>query len=204
MNTLRYDEQQVIDRLHRVSQWSRGVFAASCAQRLLSASVSLLERQGKAPDHELADVLERLWSDLEGRQMSKSELEQNLERCMCATYHHEDKQGVAKYEVAEDTVAAVAYALRCRLNGQEQEAAWAARRVYEALDEYVITSDGIDINRPRGELRVLSHPVVQAELIRQRRDMDELVLSGVDNPRVAAKFRERANMEGLAFFGQLS
>jgi hypothetical protein len=99
----------------------------------------------------------------------------------------------------------VAYALRCRQNGQSQEAAWAARRAYEALDHFVINREKIDVNKPGAEARVLGHAAVQTELARQRRDLDELL--GGDAKAVqqaAARLRDRAQKESALFFGAVS
>ena len=62
----------------------------------------------------------------------------------------------------------------------EKPAIWrnppsAAQRAYEALDHFVIAKTGIDTSRPGANDEVLSSPLVQAELSRQRRDIDELL-----------------------------
>jgi len=75
---------------------------------------------------------------------------------------------------AQDAASALAYALRCRRNGEADESAWAARRAYETIDNYVINHEGIDTNEPGTEMLVLSHPLIQAELTRQNRDVEEL------------------------------
>jgi hypothetical protein len=114
----------------------------------------------------------------------------------------DDSPWVMEQASAEDAGAAVAYAMRCRQSGQAQDAAWSARRAYEALDHYVINRENIDTNKPGAEERVLGHPVVQAELARQRRDLDEVLdLSDVDVRRIAARIRDRAVAEGAVFFG---
>ena len=98
---------------------------------------------------------------------------------------------------AEDAGAAVAYALRCRQNGRGQEAAWSARRAYEALDRYVINREDIDVNVPGAETQVLAHPLVQAELTRQLRDLQDLATG----PDTALRLQARAATEGASFFG---
>jgi len=55
----------------------------------------------------------------------------------------------------------------------------------------VIDTEGLDINKPRDMARVLSHPLVQAELARQRRDLDELLsVFGRESPQVIARLRD--------------
>ncbi|HZF51180.1 MAG TPA: hypothetical protein VE093_21120 [Polyangiaceae bacterium] len=97
---------------------------------------------------------------------------------------------------------AVIYALRAKLTGEAQEAAWAARVAYEALDNFVINKDRIDTNKPGEELRVLLHSLVQAELNRQERDVRELLAaSDRDVAMTVNQLRDRARAEAVVFFG---
>lgn len=92
--------------------------------------------------------------------------------------------------------------LRTRLTGEAQEAAWAARVAYEAIDNYVIKKEGINTNIPNGEPRLLSRPLVQAELGRQERDLCELLASiGGDAGRMLRQVRDRARAKAAVFFG---
>jgi hypothetical protein len=124
---------------------------------------------------------------------------------MCLIPSEDEGVWIQEQAAAEDAGAAVAYALRCRQNGRSQEAAWSARRSYEALDHYVATQENIDMDIPGAEARVLAHPLVQAELAHQRRDLDDL--ANVDEPsrmRATERLRRRAEMEGSSFRGPAS
>lgn len=95
---------------------------------------------------------------------------------------------------ADDAASAAAYVLRALETGDAREAAWAARRSYEAADHYVMYRVGVE-----GEEQVLIHPIVQGELARQHRDIEAL-LSADDNDRdLIVRLRERANEEGREF-----
>lgn len=85
--------------------------------------------------------------------------------------------------------------------GEPQEAAWAARVAYEALDNFVINSEDVDMTMPGAELRVLAHPLVQAELARQLRDIEDLKLHGSEPMQTAlARVRSRATADANHFF----
>jgi hypothetical protein len=105
---------------------------------------------------------------------------------------------------AQNAGMAVAYALRTRLTGEAQEAAWAARVAYEALDNFVINKEDIDTSKPGSELRVLSHPLMQAEFERQERDLRELLASGHRIVEIVQRLRERARSDATLFFGTSS
>jgi hypothetical protein len=87
-------------------------------------------------------------------------------------------------------------------NGCPQDAAWCARRAYESLDHFVITNAEINLREPDSERVVLSHPLVQAELKRQKPDMRDLFSAGAqDMIHVARRLRERAKTEAETVFG---
>jgi hypothetical protein len=69
------------------------------------------------------------------------------------------------------------------------------------LDHFVINHEGIDTNQPGSEERVLSHPLVQAELSRQRRDLEELLgASEEDTLDLVVRIRDRAKTESKLIF----
>jgi len=77
----------------------------------------------------------------------------------------------------------------------------AARRAYEALDHFVIDQEGVGVIEPGGETRVLSNPLVQAELARQQRDLRELLdADEADEPSVVRRLRLRAEEDSKKFF----
>jgi hypothetical protein len=100
---------------------------------------------------------------------------------------------------AEDAASAVTYALRARNTGESQDAAYAARVAYEALDHHVTNRLGIEDDE-----NVLAHPVVQTELARQHRDLNELLGANSDPTTLLARLRYRASTEAATFFGPTS
>jgi hypothetical protein len=113
----------------------------------------------------------------------------------------EDDSWVDECAFAQHAAAAVAYALRCRLSEGAQDAGWAARQVYEALDLWVTTRDNVDLNAPGAEEKVLADPLIQAELRRQARDLQELGTIDEDGVRAGApRIRQRAESEGSSVF----
>ncbi len=100
-----------------------------------------------------------------------------------------------------DAGAAVTYACRCLRSGESQDAAWAARRAYEALDTYLLAQHGHRAGTAIDEVQLLRHPLIQAELTRQRRDVDELAAASAhDRLQVIRRLRDRAHDEARAFF----
>jgi uncharacterized protein YjaG (DUF416 family) len=201
MSSIQYDEQELVHRLDQLPSKLRVVYAAACVERLLPTYFSFSERTGKGDPNRLARILERLWADLQGDPMSAEEIKVNLDTCTSLIPQENEEPWVEEQVYAEDATAALAYALRARQSGESQEAAWAARRVYEAADYYVINRVGIDTSQPRGEEHVLSHGIVQAELARQRRDVEDLLNAAKENTRaVVSSLQSRARADAIKFF----
>lgn len=172
----KFQEQVLRDELSRLPAQCRVAFAASCAQRLLEAYRAFAERSGQ-PAIGLESALEYAWTHVLV-QAQRAEVERMLAEVMARVPEEGEPGWTPLAAYAEDAVSAVAYCLRCLLSAEAQEAAWAARRVYEAVDLFVTTRDGITPSDVGAEDRVLQDPVIQAELQRQERDIADLQSAG--------------------------
>lgn len=190
-----YNEAELVRALSGVPAQLRVAFAAACAERLFPAYAAFSNRTGRGNPVALATILDRVWSDLLGDKMGLEQIHAELARCMGLVPGEDDQPWVEEQAYADDAASAVAFTLRALESGEPQEAAWAARRAYEALDHHVIHRLGIE-----AEEQVLAHPVVQAELERQHRDVDELHATRQDPASLILRLRERARAESAVFF----
>jgi uncharacterized protein YjaG (DUF416 family) len=196
METLRFNEQGLVDKLNGLSPAFRVLFAGIAAERLLPAYLSYSHLTGRGNPIALKSALDRLWRDLEGHPMDHGQVQETISLVMTLIPTEDNASSLPERAWAEDAAAAVAYALRCRENGQSIEAAWAARRAYEAVDNFVITKTGTGANE-----EVLSSPPVQAELSRQCRDLHELLTAGEEDVvNIARRMRQRALAESKIVF----
>jgi hypothetical protein len=116
---------------------------------------------------------------------------------------NDEPEGLEQQAYANDAVASVAYAIRARLTGDCQEAMWAARRAYEALDHYVIARSNPIIVEPDAEDRITAHPLVQAELRRQRADLSQLqeaAMNLANEREIISDLRNRSQIDAALFF----
>jgi uncharacterized protein YjaG (DUF416 family) len=190
-----FNEMELAERIEELPRPVRAAFAAACAERMLPAYHRFSARSNRGDPRILEQILTRLWTDLSGEPMSEAETEAQIDACMELIPREDDGPWVAEQAAAEDAVAALAYALRCRRSGLAKEAAWAARCAYEALDDYVINHENVDTNISGAEAKVLAHPLVQAELTRQQRDLEELHRGAITIDRL----RERSKAEAVEF-----
>jgi uncharacterized protein YjaG (DUF416 family) len=201
MGILSFDEKALSIGLDQIPPPLRAIFAATIAERLFPAYANFSRKTGRGHPAKLADILERLWQDLKGTPMDAQELQESINLLMNLIPKEDDIPWIPEQAWAEDAAAATAYALRCRQTGDSREAAWAARRAYEALDHFVLTPIKIDTNVMGVEERALSSPLIQAELIRQLRDLRELKAESERGvAALAQQMRERAKSEAATVF----
>ena len=184
MQTMGYifDENRIKGSLTKLPIKLRILFAVTCAERLFPAYESLSAKTGDGNVDLLRRILDKLWMGLLGvQEYSDQIIAADLQHCMLLVPKESDGEWSNEQAWAEDAVACLAYSLRTRISGDAQEAAWAARRVYEAVDSYVINVSANNFKLPNDEVRVRDHPLVQVELGRQERDISEL-LSLVHSP----------------------
>lgn len=198
ISMLHYDETTLVRDLARVEIISRVAFAASCAERLFPAYEDFCKRAGRGDRATLAAILLRVWQHLLGDEMSTEQIRAELSRCMSLIPGEDDEPWLDEQAYADDAASAIAYTLRALDGGEPQEAAWAARRAYEAADHYVMHRLGVE-----GESQVLAHPIVQSEFSRQRRDLEEILGTRPD-AGLFVRLRDRARAEAPAFFASRS
>lgn len=201
MQVVRFSEQELVRRLERLPDALRTAFAAACAERMLPAYARFLHGGHPGDAARLEAILRDLWLDLEGNRTPAIEQQEDINTCMkVLSERDEQSEQYLDRSLAEDAVAALTYALRSRNSGDPQEAAWAARRAYESVDQFVVEKAQIDTNELGAEERVLSHLIVQAELLRQQRDLAELTANQTNIAAAAERVRERAKSEANIVF----
>jgi uncharacterized protein YjaG (DUF416 family) len=165
----KFDERTVITRLSRMNAHSKVMFALCCATRQLNAWNEFSRRLAPEKLDIFRDVLEKIWKSLNTNVVPIG-WKMTLDEVM--TLLPEEQDGWAPFHVyADHAVSSLAYTLRCLIDSKEQEAAWAARRAYEAADQGAIRHLDIQPGTPESEKHLLSSVIVQRELSRQEYDL---------------------------------
>ncbi len=195
VSLLHFDRAQLLAKIEQLSEHDRTVFATAIAERTLGAYAKYSNRTGRGSLGQLREILACLWADLAGIPMSEQEVATMIDRATELLPGEDHRPWVLEQGAAEDAVSAVLYSLRSRKSGLPEEAAWAATCAGDALDDFVISRDDIDTNVPGSEARVVADPLMQAELARQHRDLEEL-LRGTATVQV---LWERSKSEAVQF-----
>lgn len=166
----KFDENALINELEGMPNAPRIAFAAATATRQLGSFERLACRYGAEAVQRPREIVVQLWDDLQEPIVNRAAWSERLDEVMGLLPEDSDDclLGLA---MAEDALSSVAYAIRCLITHSAQEAAWAARRAYEAADQAAIKVLGLTPGLPNVELVIRAHSFVQRELARQRNDL---------------------------------
>jgi hypothetical protein len=169
---LTHDETTLTEDLASIPREAGVAFAAACARRLTAAS------QANGIDVTLVlSAVDRLREFAVGRDIGDvAELEAKL----IAIMPDEDDCADLPDFVYGDAIASTVYTLLYASGGDVQNAVWAARRAYEAVDLCAGRTVEGTVFTPDVEAATLGHPWVQSELRRQRRDLQSLLVKPDD------------------------
>lgn len=193
---LTFQEELLRRGLEGLPSGSRVAFAAGCAQRIADVYRHFLTQGGKGGRATVCDdALNYVWTHV--RNPPDKEIVDRAVADVMAFIPDQDAPGWTPLTAyAEDALSALAYCLTCLRSGDAQDAAWAGRRVYEAIDYFVTTRDDVMPDDPAAEARVLADPLVQAELERQARDLQDLRLAANSlSERMLSDLQRRSESE---------
>jgi uncharacterized protein YjaG (DUF416 family) len=171
---LTFTETDLKNRLAALPCSKMVAFAAACAERLIPAYVRYSEKVALGVDTSLySNALDIVWSQLLGRESDRQSIEDMEKRCLIGIPGEDNAERVGE-PYAEDAGATVTFAIRAWLSCDPQDAVWAARRVYEAVDNFIVRTDEGMPSSHLEEQQILAHPLIQRELARQKYDLEQL------------------------------
>jgi uncharacterized protein YjaG (DUF416 family) len=173
-----FDENLLVDELERLSSKSQIAFAAAAATRQLTNYERFARDLDISNGQRPREIATELWTDLQAGTIDSALWSARLDEVM-GLLPEESDDWVIGHALADDALSSLAYSTRCLLSLKPQEAAWAARRAYEAADQAAICALGIQPGLPHTEAAIKSHEIVQRELSRQRRDLALLSVESI-------------------------
>lgn len=193
-----YDETDIKARLARLDRAGKTAFAAACAERTWPLFPRCAEATGEGDVAVLRAVLDDAWRAAAGEDVGDLSAAQTTAEEMVPV---DDGEWIFEMGYGQNAAAAVAYAVRTGLIDDPQQAAWAARQVYEAADYAALHAyPELELNVPGAEQTLLESPMVQTALAGLAAD-----LATVESPSATAwdELRDRARDEGMAWAATL-
>lgn len=187
---LEYDEMLLMLHLEPLGRLAKTAFAVACAERMLPLSDRYARRVGDSRrEQRLAAIVLAAWQAASGSDVDATGLEAEAE----AMVPDEDDDGwTACRSYAGNAAAAACYALRTWLTDDPQQAAWAARQMFDAADlAYFQANPSGGISTEAEEKASLESTVVQSAISAIQRDLE-----AVKNAWLLSELRQRAQQEG--------
>ncbi len=183
-----YDRALKAD-LKALPQRTRAAFAAACAERLYPAYASFVKASGRDDGGLVRRTLDLAWDGARSGTVAAEDPAALFERCIALIPSDESGEEAIPAH-ADDAIAAAAYALQAAAGLDDGAAGWAAERVTNCLDSFLLSNE-IDIWADDAEQRVWEHPLVVAEVNRRKDDLRRLAetpvwATVVDSVREAA------------------
>lgn len=183
-----FDESALDDRLSKLPNAKRAAFAATCVERLAPAYRQYSRSSGAANQDRFDSIVTDLWAFIERRLLGDNNLP-DADLIYGELSPQGDLDGLLGY--ADDAVAALAFAVRTTRNGMAQDAVWAARRVYEAMNRLVVSRLHISYFDEVAERKIENHELVVEEFKRQNIVLEKLETptEEVEWPRLVRELR---------------
>jgi uncharacterized protein YjaG (DUF416 family) len=194
-----YDEKDLVKQLALLPPRMLVCFALGAAECLFPCFSRYALATQASLESELLSILDRAWDWLTQGNLTKPEIQQLIDRCLAMTPDEEQAVEVGE-PYAEDAGAAVAYVFRTIESSNPQEAAYAARRAYEASYHFASESIDAQLAPDLDDESVDAHPVVQRELSRQYELLRRLQALNSINQEAALALRRQFQMQGAQFF----
>lgn len=189
-----YDEDRLKQELATLPPRLRLAFATAAATRQLPCYARFAPPRLVQAQLDPKGLVEALWQKIRDGELAPEGWQAVLDKLM-AVLDKEGAEGRPFDFLAEDALVTVAYAIRCLLDPDPQEAAWAARVVYEAADQAAIRLQGKVPSTRAAEAQLLAHPFIQRTLgllhedlaSLKRRNVEEVLLRACANPAFTAE-----------------
>lgn len=173
-----FDETVLVDELGMLPSQARIAFAAAATRQLCNYE-RVARELGEESAQRPREIAAQLWADLRVIAIDREAWSVRLDEVM-RLLPEEGDGWVIGHALADDALSSLAYAIRCMLTAEPQEAAWAARCAYEAADQAAIQSLRVQPGLQDTEVAIKSHGFVQREFARQRSDLSLLGTDSVD------------------------
>ena len=168
---------------------AQAAFAVACAERLYPAYAAFVDSSGREDNDLVRHTLDVAWEGARSGSLQAEDPAALVELCV-ALIRRDDSGEDPIPAHADDAIAAAAYCLQAAAGLDEDAAGWAASRVSDCLDNFLVTTE-IDLSDPDAEQKVWEHPLVRAEVERRAADLRRLAdaadwEAAVDDVRASA------------------
>ena len=189
-----FSEKRIQDVLSTMATHQQLTFGASCCERMLPNYETFVLEVGWGHAEPLRDALAVAWVACDGEGPPEVELRGMLSRCEeCAP---DSENFTSLYTAtAQDTAFAICSLLDFLLDWDVARIVNIARFSTDSVDLIVQEREMMDPRDPLRERKILEHPLMQQELVRQNRDLQNASLISRGDVGALLAVQSRAQRE---------
>lgn len=184
-----FNERKMRAWLSPLNHRARVAFVLSCCERTLPHLVAFGEEAGDCSPAELRAILDAAWWYLNGKDLD-DEIPALIDAAKRAAPASPEGSSIHSGP-AVNAGFAVVLLLETIANGALDKVIEAAAVANDSAESYAQADLQLTEGTPDAEAQILAHPLVQAELKRQREDIKLLRRTSMDRPESVAALREQ-------------
>jgi uncharacterized protein YjaG (DUF416 family) len=168
-----YKSEVLKERLNQLDEKKQLVFGALCCERLLPNYVAFQQDTNSGNIMVVRQSLDIIWKFISNENISKKDLETQIASCEAAAPNSSEFDSLY-VTVAQDACFAVCCLLDCLMNMEVDKIAQTATYATDSVDLYVQEIENMKPDDPYLENKILSHPLMQRELLQQEEDLKSI------------------------------
>jgi Protein of unknown function (DUF416) len=159
------------DAVGRLGSRQQLAFAVACAERQYPAYAAFAGPSGTEPDGLVRRALDAAWDGVLRGRVDEPDPAGLAERCVELIPDQDASRSIPP--LADDAIAAAAYAVQAAAGLDERAPGWAAAHGLDTLEELLLPGV-IDHRAPDAVAQLWAHPWMRSEIERRRADLEDL------------------------------
>ncbi|WP_437727729.1 DUF416 family protein [Sorangium sp. So ce861] len=189
-----FSDDRILQMMSRMATHQQLAFGAACCERMLPNYQTFMREVGWGDVAPLREALDTVWVACESGCVAHAQLRKMLSICEECAPNSEDFTSIYTSS-AQDAVFAICSLLDFVLDGDVARVVSAARFSIDSVDLIVQEREAMDPRDPLRERKILEHPLMQQELLRQRRDLEGASHIAPGDRTALLAFRTRVQRE---------
>ena len=190
-----FDSANLLDRVQRLARVSQLAFGGACCERLLPNYRAFQTTANWGNVTVLRNALDFVWASIPTGQVSPAEVQIHIQKCEAMAPSSNDFD-VLLVTAAQDACFSVCSLLDFILSADPKSIVQIATYATDSIDLFVQEIEGMAPGANDLEEKILTHPLMQKELVRQNMDLELLETAPLTEVSIK-RLRDLADYDGL-------
>ncbi|WP_437622383.1 DUF416 family protein [Sorangium sp. So ce1151] len=189
-----FSDEQIFKLTSSLAPHQQLAFGAACCERMLPNYQTFMREADWGNVVPLREALDTAWVACDSERIADAQLRDLLSKCEECAPNSESFTSIYTSS-AQDAVFAICSLLDFLLDGDVARVVSSARFSIDSVDLVVQEREAMDPRDPLREHKIFTHPLMQQELLRQQRDLEEARHIAQGDRAALLAFRTRAQRE---------